>query len=332
MLRTAARRTFASALLFTALLGTAPAGAEGGSSAAAQALFDQGKALMSAGKAREACPKFEESQKLDPGSGTLINLALCYEKTGRTASAWSAYQDAATAARLSGNSEREHGARSRAAALAPKVSKLTVEVPADVRVTGLVVMRDDVEVGPAQWGTPIPTDEGDHELSAKAPGYEAWHTTVSVGARGASASVTVPKLVAEPKPETPPPVVPVEAPPPTPVEPAPAPKSGGLGGQRIGALVLGGVGVAGVAVGSVFGFKAMSNKKEADKTCDGTACTTDAGVTAGNDAHQAGTISTVAMIVGAAGLAGGAVLWFTAPKGSAQVGLAPNGVVLRRVF
>jgi serine/threonine-protein kinase len=331
MPQSAARRTFASTLLFAALLGAAPAHAQAGSNAAAQALFDQGKALMAAGKTREACPKFEESQKLDPGSGTLINLALCYEKTGRTASAWSAYRDAATAARLSGNADRERGAKERAAALAPKVSKLTVEVPNDARVSGLVVTRDGVEVGPAQWGMQIPTDEGQHELSAKAPGYDEWRTTVTVAAQGATASVSVPKLVAAPKPETvPPPVAPEQKP--ASAEPTAPAKSSGLGGQRIAAIAVGGVGVAGLAVGTVFGLKAMSNKKEADKTCDGTACTSEGGVSAGNDAHKAGNVSTVAMIVGAAGLVGGVALWFTAPKGSAQVGLGPSGIVLRRAF
>jgi hypothetical protein len=340
MHRSAAQRLFASTTLLLAALFFAPhGGAQAGSNAAAQALFDQGKALMAAGKAREACPKFEESQRLDPGSGTLINLALCYEKTGRTASAWSAYRDAEAAARLAGNAARERGAHERAQALAPKVSKLTLEVPVDSRVTGLVVTRDGVEVGPAQWGMPIPTDEGAHEFSAKAPDHEEWHTTVNLAAQGATATVTVPKLVESAKPvaalgaaatAAPATTTPAAAPP-TPT--AEASKSGGLGKQRVVALVVGGVGVAGLAVGSIFGLKAMSKKNEADKTCNGTACTSDEGVIAGNDAHSAGNVSTIGMIVGAVGIAGGAVLWFTAPSGSAtMVGLGPSGVTLRRAF
>src|SRR5262245_31616174 len=39
----------------------------GGNRAAAEALFNQGRDLMSAGKFSEACPKFEASQQLDPG-------------------------------------------------------------------------------------------------------------------------------------------------------------------------------------------------------------------------------------------------------------------------
>lgn len=95
---------------------------------AAQALFDDGKRLMAAGKIAEACPKFEESQRRDPGSGTLLNLATCYEKSGRLALAWSTYLEAASAAHAAGNAERESTARELAGALEPRLSKIAVRV------------------------------------------------------------------------------------------------------------------------------------------------------------------------------------------------------------
>jgi serine/threonine-protein kinase len=319
---------------------TARAGAQAAvNSAAAQGLFDQAKALMAAGKAAEACPKLEESQRLDPGSGTLLNLALCYEQTARVASAWTTYRDAAALAKASGNAERERGARERAEALAPRVAKLVIEVPAAARVPGLVVTRDGVAIGEAQWGAPIPTDEGAHALTAKAPGRQAWQSAVNVTGAGTTATTTIPPLaeasvtpVAAPLAGATTP----KAPPPVPAEPQPAePTPSGLGTQRILALAAGGVGVAGIAVGTVFGFKAMSKQNDAEATCAGTRCTTTAGADAGNDAHTAGTISTIGMVVGVAGLAGGAVLWFTAPSpatGGTRVGVGPSGVTWRGSF
>src|SRR6188768_4131513 len=119
-------RTFTSVLRTPLVVGAvhlavSPAHAQSTDSAAAQGLFDEAKALMATGKASEACPKLEESQRLDPGTGTLLNLALCYEKIGRIASAWSRNLDAAAAAKASGNTARENAARKRAAALAARV-------------------------------------------------------------------------------------------------------------------------------------------------------------------------------------------------------------------
>ncbi len=83
-----------------------PCAAQQSGSAAAQVLFEEARQLMSAGHYAEACPKLEESQRIDPGSGTLMNLADCYERTGRIASAWGAFLDAEAGARLVGNTAR----------------------------------------------------------------------------------------------------------------------------------------------------------------------------------------------------------------------------------
>src|SRR5258708_39530923 len=109
------------ALLASAALlaGASNAGAQGASDAAtAQALFDAGRTLMSAGNYAAACPKLADSQRLDPGAGTLMNLAACYEKNGQTASAWATFLEAAPAARAGGHPEWEAHAKERAAALA----------------------------------------------------------------------------------------------------------------------------------------------------------------------------------------------------------------------
>lgn len=302
-------------------------------SAAAQALFDQAKRLLKEGKAAEACPKLEESQRLDPGSGTLINLARCYEQTERTASAWNKYLEAAAAASASGNLQREKEARARAATLRPTLSELVIDVSADAKaVSGLEITRDGERVGPAQWGVPIPADAGEHHVAASAPGRQPWQSVIVVKGPGGTFTASIPALA-------PAGAVPVSAavatstPPPS-EPPAPARETKGLGTQRIIALLAGGVGVGGVIVGTVFGLKSKSDHDEAANYCDGSRCTDPRGVSAGNSAHSAGTVSTVAMIVGGLGLAAGVTLWFTAPKAktSAALSIAPGSLKFQGSF
>jgi hypothetical protein len=115
------------------------------------------------------------------------------------------------------------------------------------------------------------------------------------------------------------------------------PSTGGanaLGTQHIAALAAGGVGIAGVVVGTVFGLQAISKNADADTRCNGLSCSDPQGVADASDAHKAGTISTVAFAVGAAGLAAGAVLWFTAkPAGTAaRLGVGVGSVQVEGVW
>jgi hypothetical protein len=329
------RFTFAALLALTATaLSPARAHADSAAdSAAAQALFEQAKKLLKEGKAAEACPKLEESQRLDPGSGTLINLARCYEQTDRIASAWNKYLEAAAAAAAIGNLQREKEARARAAMLRPNVSELVIEVSPEAKaVSGIEITRDGERVGPAQWGLPIPADAGEHHLTASAPGRETWRSVVLVKGPGGKFTVTVPLLVA-PGANAPVSAAPSALVAPTDSAPATT-KAGGLGTQRTIALLAGGVGVAGVVVGSIFGLKSKSDHDEAEKYCSGSQCTDARGVSAGESAHSAGNVSTVAMIVGGVGLAAGVTLWFTAPKASTAAALSvlPGSVQLRGSF
>src|ERR1700735_2048415 len=99
-----ARRHVGATLAFAAILGSAGHARAQGSTAkvAAETLFEEGRRLMTDGKAAEACPKFAESQKLDPSPATLLNLASCYEKTNRPATAWATYKEGASAASAAG--------------------------------------------------------------------------------------------------------------------------------------------------------------------------------------------------------------------------------------
>lgn len=107
--------------------------------------------------------------------------------------------------------------------------------------------------------------------------------------------------------------------------------SGGMPAQRVVALVAGGVGVAGLAAGGVFGVMAMQKKQEAEKVCPHD-CPDQGGVDKWHTATTFGTVSTIAFAAGGALVAGAAVLWFTSPKRSAEVGIGPGSVELRGTF
>ena len=129
-----------------ASLATSPL-AHADDSAAAQSLFDQAKKEMAAHDYADACPKLEESLRLQEGIGTLLNLASCYEHAGKLASAWSKYLEVATRARAAGQAARARIGRERADALAPKLSNLVVDVPGATHPDGLEVRRDGTVVG-----------------------------------------------------------------------------------------------------------------------------------------------------------------------------------------
>ena len=307
--------------------------AESGDSAMAQSLFDQGKELLAAGHVAEACPKLEESQRLEPRSGTLINLASCYERAGRLASAWSTYLEAATASKASGNAERETVARERAAALAPRLSKLIIAVaPALKGLPGLEIRRDGVVVGEPAWGVALPSDSGAHEVVAHAPGHEPFQAKVSVVGEAQTATVNVPELALSSPSVTP---AGAGAGPPT-GEASPTTRSG-LGGARVAALVTGSVGIVALGVGTAFGIASKSKHDEAAKYCSGAACVDDRGVIAGNAAQSDGNISTVLMIAGGVAFATGVTLWLTAPSRSsdapsAQLGLGLGTLQVKGAF
>ena len=144
-----------SALLLSVIgsLLTLPAqGQSAGDKATSEALFSDGRRLMSQGNYREACPKFEASLKLDPGVGAMLNLADCYEKNGQTASAWAEFREAISAARAAGSKDREDLARQRASALEPKLSRLTIVAGKQAAQ----VTRDGTPVDSAAFGTAMP--------------------------------------------------------------------------------------------------------------------------------------------------------------------------------
>jgi hypothetical protein len=165
--------------------------------AAAEALFQEGVQLASRGELQKACDKFEASETLDVAVGTLLRLGDCYERTGRLASAWSRFREAASLSQAQAMREREHIANVRAAALEARMARVTISVPAEPPV-GFQVRLGTTVVPRASWGSALPMDAGTQALEASAPGYTSYRRQVSVPAvKGARIIVTVPQLSEE---------------------------------------------------------------------------------------------------------------------------------------
>jgi hypothetical protein len=286
-----------------------------GDPVAAQALFDAAKRLVNEGKFAEACPKLEESQRLDPAIGTHYALAECYEKAGRLASAWVAYLDVASESAAQSRPDREKFAKARAAAIAQRVSRLTVNVPAGSRAPGLQILRDGKAVREAEWGVPVPVDPGRHVVTATAPGKAPFEAAVVAREDGATLAVDLPPLTDAPNA----PVAPAGNAPAPDVSTPGGEERHGLGTQRVLAIAAGAVGLAGVAVGTVFGVEALSKHSATQQECQGNVCSS-SGLQDVDSGKSAGNVSTVAFSVGAAALVGGAVLWLTAPSGRSSTG------------
>lgn len=300
------KRRLSQVLFALAVLGAAPARADNTTSA--QALFEEGRRLMSANQFAEACPKFAESQRLDPGAGTLLNLALCYEKNEQFASAWVTYNEAAADADRSGRPEWVKRGREKAAALASMLSTLTITVAKPSRLEGLEVARDGQPVSAAELGVKVPIDGGEHTIEARAPGHDAWTTRVTIPPKNGALTVSVPLLPKSNLTTKPEPTAPKHEP----------EKHGTKGGtQRTFGVILGAAGVIGLGLGGGFALNAMSKHNAAKKDCttDETRCGPQ-GLADYASANQSADVATIAFIAGGALLLGGVVLYLTAPRGT----------------
>jgi hypothetical protein len=297
-----------------------------GDKVAAEALFEDARKLVATGNYADACPKFADSERLDPSAATLLNLANCFEKLGHKATAWATYREAASAANAAGRADYVSIAQRHADTLAVRLARLTLNVPQPTE--GVVVQRDGVVVAPAEWGVAIPVDVGSHAVLANAPGHKPWTSSIDVAGDGALAVVNVPPLeplpldaanAAAPATATDQPRnAAVVAPSSGPTAWAPQPRGTHGDGQRIAGWIIGGLGVVGIGVGTALAVVATNKYQDSLGNCDKAnlnLCNAQ-GLATRNDARSAGDAATWALGLGAVAVVGGVVLWLTAPSNS----------------
>jgi hypothetical protein len=276
--------------------------------AASRTIFARAREAMAAKKLDEACPAFVESQRIWPTASGALNVGNCEEQRGNLATAYGAFSDAAGMARRAGDKNREEEGTQRASSLKPKLSMLEVDVSPPNRIEGLLVKRDGREAGPGQWGIAVPVDPGEHTIEASAPGRIAWTTTIRIEPKPGATSVDVPALALAP-------VLQAHSKASTPRTGDAEMAGSSWSAQKTAALAVGGAGVVGIALGAIFGVKALGKKSDSEANCqpdDRTRCNA-TGVMLREDEKSAGTISTISFIAGGVALAGGMVLFVTAP-------------------
>ncbi|HVW24869.1 MAG TPA: tetratricopeptide repeat protein [Polyangiaceae bacterium] len=183
---------FAVAITLFAARGHAETSASKG--AAAEALFEQGTALMAQGDYEKACERFEGSLEIDSALGTLLRLADCYDRLGKTASAWSLFKDAASVAKANEEPDRLQIAEARAEDAERRLSKLKVRVVRETAPGGLIIRLNGVVLPKVSWDVAVPVDPGPQLVQASAPDRTAWSTTVNVPKGPETREIVVPPL------------------------------------------------------------------------------------------------------------------------------------------
>ncbi|WP_437285044.1 tetratricopeptide repeat protein [Sorangium sp. So ce406] len=240
--------------------------AQGAVKPMAEALFWQGRDLFKQGQYPEACAKFEESHRLEPKPGTLLNLAVCHEKVGMLATAWAELGSVEEIARREGPEERAAFARAERAALERRIARIEIRMdapPASLRLT-----LDGEPLSGAALNAPFPIDPGRHRVAAAAPGKKAWSTAVDVPPERASIVVTIPAL--EDAPAAPPSRAPRAALAPRATAAAPEAPADGVG-RTLMAMGFS-VGAAGLMVGAVAGALTLARSGALAEVCADDRC------------------------------------------------------------
>jgi hypothetical protein len=295
-------------------------------------LFKEGRALLDEGRVAQACRKLEESQRLEPGGGTLLNLALCHEKEGRTASAWVEFTEALGMARRDDRPQRVEFARAHLATLEPSLSRVSIQVPPAADLPDLEVRLDGSAIARAAWGSPIPIDPGEHLLEVFGGGKIPSKQAFTLSPNGDNKTLVAPVLENGPLGQAPSVEVRAQAraadesnrgAAPVLVSSKPSEQTSSPGSSVPGWIFIG-IGVATAGAGAYFGALAISQKRDADRDCPNDACSAN-GERENSDAIRDANFATAGFGVGLAGVVLGTILLATRTPAHPPASAAKRG-------
>jgi hypothetical protein len=274
--------------------------------AQARDLGGQAQAAFEANNFAESEKLWLAASNLYPQAPTLtLGLARTQAKLGKFVLAQESYKkiirEQSEASNLSpAFKDSLEAAKAEVPAVSAKIANVVIHVQGPTNPT---VTIDGQAVSAAGLGLKRPVDPGSHVVKAEATGFKPAETTFQVAESGsAEAKLTLEML------------------------PGAVADNGtpGVGGDtnstavvkgkkdRTLAYVALGVGGAGLVFGGITGILAIGKHGDLTDKCPDGKCPAD--VSGDVDSYKTmGTLSTVGFIVGAVGVAAGAVLWFTAP-------------------
>lgn len=300
------------------------------SSSEAQASYERGVEQFRAGNFSAACALLADSYRLEPLPGVLFTWATCELRAEHLANAATRYGEfldivsrLPTEERTAQEERRQVAQRERARIL-PEISFLTIAMsPEELRSSS--VRRDGEPVAATSIGTEVAVEPGEHVIDFEGKGgaraqqrvvlQKGEHRTLVLGFARPS-SQPVPREPARP-----------------PSEPVPPRPDGTSTRPNSWLYVTAGVGVAGLATGTVAGLLALRDKGVVSDECLAQACSA-RGKEAADAAKTEATVSTIGFGVGLAGAVATAILYFaqgddpqaraTEPKRWSVVALSPT--------
>lgn len=295
LLRTGCAVVFVSALAFSSTAEAAP------DEKTSERLYNDARTAFDKNDFDRACPLFIEYYDLNPVPASLFILAECFARWGKPAKALSHFESyvrmTADAPPSPVQEQRARMAYEHIAKLSALVAKVT-PVLAPTLKGPTVVKLDGVPVT-MPVDHPIVVEPGEHVFELMTEDGTRTQKRFMLGTGEARRIELGGAPEEQPR-----------------AEPKPA-RSDEPSQRRFTTpvIIAGGVGIAGVAVGSLFGVLALGTKSDIDAHCTDRECDAQ-GLRDVDRGKTWATVSTVGFAVGIVGLAAAVVLYVTQPKAS----------------
>lgn len=262
----------------------------------ADQLFKRGQKLLAEKRYAEACAAFEDSDRLDPEIGAKLNIARCYQEWGKLATAWRWYTDAEQMASKAGD-KRTPKIHALVEELDRDVPRLTLVLPADAVTDHLAIQLDGAPLALATVRDERRVDPGPHKITILVDGEPQTRTIPVQRGDRTKVALEVPVRPRTQRAATPQAVA----------DPGRSRRLIGLGVSGAGVVAAGVAGIATLRARSDYDHALHGYCNDATDMCDPT------GLSRTHSARHRANIATVVTVLGGAAVAGGLVLYFTAP-------------------